>query len=66
MVEMDAVSVIMPNQPSPMPKSWRSQSVTTSSSSVATGDVRQSMPLRFSAAVTISPRMPGTDAVLAK
>ena len=46
--------------------SWRSQSTATSSSSVAAGDVRQSMAFTFSAAVRNSARIPGSLPEMAK
>ena len=66
MVEIDAVSVVMPNQPSLSPSIWRSQSVTTCSSSVAAGDVFHSIAFTSSVAVSISARIPGTAADVAK
>jgi hypothetical protein len=66
MDDIDAVSVVIPNQPSPRPSIWRSQSVTSCSSSVAAGDVFQSIAFTSSVAVSISARMPGTDDDVAK
>ena len=65
-VDVDAVSVIRPSKPSGSPSPWRSQSTTTCSSSVATGDVRQSIAFEPSPAVRNSPSMPAPDAVVAK
>ena len=61
MVEIDAVSLMMPNQPSPRPSSWRSQSIVRCSSSVAAGDVFHSIAFTSSAAISSSARMPGMD-----
>jgi hypothetical protein len=61
MVEMDAVSLMMPNQPLPSPRSWRSQSMVSCSSSVAAGEVFHSIALTSSAAMSSSARMPGMD-----
>ena len=63
---MEAVSVIIPNHPSPMPSICRSQSRTSASSSVALGLVFQSMPLTSSAAVSSSPMMPGAELEIEK
>jgi hypothetical protein len=65
-VEIDAVSLIRPNQPSLSPRSWRSQSSVLSSSSVAAGDVFHSIAFTLSAEMSISARMPGADAEMAK
>ena len=65
-VEMDAVSLMIPNHPSPSPSSWRSQSNVSCSSSVAAGDVFHSMAFVSSAAMSSSARMPGTDDEIAK
>ena len=48
------------------PSAWRSQSTTTSSSSVPIGEVRHSIGFWPRVAVSISPRIPGPDAVVAK
>ena len=64
--EVDAVSVSRPSNASGSPSAWRSQPTTTSSSSVPIGDVRHSIGFWPSAAVSISPRIPGPDAVVAK
>jgi hypothetical protein len=66
MVAVDAVSWIIPNQPAGRPIQSRSQPIVTCSSSVAAGDVFQTMPLPFSAAASISPSIPGPGALLAK
>jgi len=60
-VEIDAVSVVIPNQLGSRPSICRSQSTTTSSSSVAAGDVFQSITFTSTAALSISATMPGTD-----
>ena len=65
-LEVDAVSVMMPSKPCGRPSPWRSQSTTTCSSSVATGDVRQSIALEPRPAVRNSPSIPAPDAVVAK
>jgi hypothetical protein len=64
--EIDAVSVVMPNHPSPNPSIWRNQSVATCSSSVAAGDVFHNIAFTSSAATNISARIPGTDDDVAK
>ena len=64
--DVDAVSVNSPSNPSGRPSAIRSQSTTTSSSSVPIGDVRHSIGFWPRTAVSISPRMPGPDAVVAK
>ena len=48
------------------PSAWRSQSTTTPSSSVPTGEVRHSIAFWPSAAVSSSPRIPGPEALVAK
>jgi hypothetical protein len=63
---MDAVSVLMPNHPSDKPSICRNQSVVTCSSSVAAGDVFQSIALTSSVAASISARMPGIEEEVAK
>ncbi len=65
-LETDAVSMITPSNPSGRPRSWRSQSTATCSSSVAAGDVCQSIPFTFKAADRSSPRMPGAEPVMLK
>ena len=55
-----------PNRPAGRPSICRSQSSTTSSSSVAAGELRQSMPFTLKAAESISPRMPGVEDEIAK
>ena len=57
---------IIPLKESGSPIICRSQSRTCSSSSVAAGDVRHSIPLTLSAAVTISPKIPGSEPVVGK
>src|ERR1039458_5287399 len=57
---------MMPNTSSGSPIHCRSQSSTTCSSSVAAGDVFQSMALAFSEAESSSAMMPGPGAVFAK
>ncbi len=64
--DVDAVSVRRPSNASGSPSAWRSQSTTTCSSSVPLGDVRHSIGFWPSAATSISPRIPGPDAVDAK
>ena len=64
--EVDAVSVSRPSNASGRPNACRSQSTTTCSSSVPIGDVRHSIGFWPSAAVSISPRIPGPEAVVAK
>ena len=64
--DVDAVSVMSPSKASGRPSAWRSQSTTTSSSSVPMGDVRHSIGFWPRTAVSISPRMPGLDAVVEK
>jgi hypothetical protein len=56
----------MPKKSGGSPIHSRSQPSVTCSSSVAAGDVRHSMPLTFSAALSISPRMPGPEPEMAK
>lgn len=63
---MDAVSVRKPNQPPASPSICRSQSVTTSSNSVAAGEVRQSIAFTSRVAVRSSPSIPATDDEVAK
>ena len=64
-VLVEAVSWMRPNH-SGRPRSRASQRVATSSSSVAAGQVRQSIPLTLSAAAASSPAMPGSDPVIPK
>jgi hypothetical protein len=66
MVDSEAVSWIMPKKQSGRPSHCRSQRMTTISSSVLAGDDCQSMPLVFRAAESISPRMPGAEALTEK
>ena len=63
---VDAVSVMRPSNASGSPTACRSQPTTTPSSSVAIGDVRHSIAFWPSAAVSISPRIPGPEAVVPK
>jgi hypothetical protein len=63
---VDAVSLITPNHPGLSPSICRSQSSARCSSSVATGDVFQSIALTLSAAASISAITPGADPVVAK
>ena len=65
-VEMDAVSVIVPNHSPSSPMSCRSQSSATCSSSVALGLVFHSIPLTLSAAASSSPMTPGAELEIAK
>ncbi len=62
----EAVSWMTPKRPAGRPSICRSQSRTTSSSSVAAGELRQSMPFTLKAAESISPRMPGVEEEIAK
>ena len=64
--DVEAVSVRSPSYSSGRPRPWRSQSTTTSSSSVPIGEVRHSIGFCPITAVSISPRMPGPDAVVGK
>ena len=66
MVEVEAVSLITPSNPGGSPTSWRSQSIVSSSSSVAAGELRHTMAFTFTAAASISPRIPGADPEMAK
>lgn len=66
MVVIDAVSLMTPNHPSPSPSICRSQSRARCSSSVAAGDVFQSIAFTFSAAASISASTPGTEPLMAK
>ncbi len=63
---MEAVSLIVPSNSDGRPSSSRSQPSATSSSSTTAGEVRQSIPLTFSAAASSSPRIPGPEPVIAK
>ena len=65
-VDVDAVSSMWPCKPSGKPSSCRTQSTATSSSSVAAGEVRQSIAFTFSAAVKNSARIPGSLPEMAK
>ncbi len=60
------MSLMTPSNSTGRPSSWRSQSVVTSSSSVAAGELRQTIALTLSAAANISPRMPGPEPVIEK
>ena len=55
-----------PCSPSGRPSSCASQSSASSSTSVAAGDVVQSIAFTFSAATMSSARIPGSEPVLAK
>jgi hypothetical protein len=57
---------MMPKSCSGSPSASRSQRSVTVSSSVSDGEVRQSMPFVFSAAVSSSARMPACEPVMAK
>jgi hypothetical protein len=46
--------------------SWATQSSTSSSSSVAAGEVRQSIAFTFSVAASTSARIPGSEPEVAK
>jgi hypothetical protein len=63
---VEAVSSMWPCKPSGSPTSWRSQSRASSSSSVAAGDVRQSIAFTLSAAASSSARIPGSLPEIAK
>ncbi len=65
-VEVLAVSVSRPSNAGGSPSASRSQLTTTPSSSVAIGDVRHSIAFWPRPAVSISPRIPGPDADVAK
>jgi hypothetical protein len=65
-VDVEAVSVRRPSKPSGSPSPRRSQSTTTISSSVPTGEVRHSIGFWLSAATSISPRIPALAADDAK
>jgi hypothetical protein len=65
-VEIDAVSSSWPCRPSGRPSSWRSQSTARSSTSVAAGEVLQSIPFTFIVAASSSARIPGSEPVFAK
>ena len=65
-VDVEAVSVRSPSNPSGRPSDSRSQRTTTPSSSVPMGEVRHSMGFWPRAAVIISPRIPGPDADVEK
>ena len=65
-VDVEAVSVSSPSKVAGSPRASRSQPTTTSSSSVPIGEVRQSIGFWPIAAVSISPRMPGPEAVVPK
>src|SRR5947209_13734862 len=65
-VELEAVSRISPNQPAGKPSMSSTQASVRCSSSVAAGDVRQSMALTFSALAISSPTMPGPEPVMPK
>jgi hypothetical protein len=54
-VEPEAVSCTTPVKVSGRPTSWRSQDITTSSTSVAAGEVCQLIPCAPSPAATRSP-----------
>jgi hypothetical protein len=65
-VDVEAVSVSIPSKASGSPSPSRNQRTTTPSSSVPIGDVRHSIGFWPRAAVIISPRTPGPDALVAK
>ena len=65
-VAVEAVSSMCPWRPSGRPKSWRSQSRASSSTSVAAGEVLQSMAFTFKAAMRSSARIPGSEPEMAK
>ena len=59
---MEAVSWMQPSQASDRPVSWRIQSQTTSSSSVAAGQLSQDMPSVPRPELAMSPRVEASDA----
>ena len=65
-VEVDAASSMWPCQPSGSPSSCAAQSHASPSSSVDAGEVRHRNAIGLSAAASISARIPGRDAELAK
>ena len=65
-VEVEAVSVIIPNHEAGSPSAAASQRSTTCSSSVSAGQVFHSIPFALSAAATSSPRIPGAEPVIPK
>jgi len=60
-VAVEAVSWMAPRNAGGRPSIWRSQSMTTSSSSVAAGEVCQFMALTPRPAESSSPRMAGPE-----
>ena len=65
-VEVEAVSSMCPNQFSGKPSNCLIQPSVTCSSSVAAGELRQSIAFTFRAAISISARIPGSEAVVGK
>jgi hypothetical protein len=65
-VSRSTVSVRSPSNAIGRPRASRSHRTTTSSSSVPIGEVRHSIGFWPIVAVSISPRIPGPDAVVAK
>ena len=64
-IDVEAVSSMWPCQPRGNPSSCASQSSTVSSSSVAAGDESHVIPFTFSAAISSSARIPGSEPVFA-
>ncbi len=64
--DVEAVSVRSPSNVVGSPRASRSQPTTTPSSSVPAGEVRHSIGFWPRVAVSISPRIPGPDAVVPK
>ena len=65
-VEVDAVSSMCPCHSRGSPSSWASQSIVTTSSSVAAGEARQRIWVTFRVAASSSARIPGSEPVVAK
>ena len=65
-VEAEALSLMCPSKLSGSPIICSSHRQTTHSSSVAAGEVRQSMALTLIPAVSISPKIPAADPELVK
>ena len=65
-VEVEALSSMWPCQPSGRPSSPATQRSTTPSSSVAAGAVRHRIATELSVAASISARIPGAAALVAK
>ena len=65
-VEVEAVSLMVPVNAEGRPTKLRSHPSVTSSSSVAAGELFQTMAFTLSAAARSSPRIPGPDPETAK